>query len=731
MSTSETNPTTSAEGGAARETVPRVVRICNPLPVEEEAPVEKETVRKLEDTLPPDELVGNDEDDEAESDTESITFESTTTCDGESCKRLYSILRGISITTREYLTGQLTQSEAFSRVKQKYGSFKSSKKSEGLFSFKNKLKHGSFIFLIYVFSFLFTLWICYQIVRSLLGKYHDIRVIFGLIYLVIFNPIFSVLTVFLQMGGNIDNASNDISVDSIQTMENALVPCITSINTFTKENVCNFHKHFDTENLCNASNGHGDSEGNEDVDMKRRTILESLSKFFEKQNAFVLKSMNTSIGIKSNKSLDSCLLFLTGHDVEKTLSENVAKNNNTVLFNTSSSIRKTISTSLRQIEGEKYDKNPVESYERDFVEFLNRDLVLFVDEVIDLIRMDSTTYYTENNKIRSKPPIESLLSTTLYKRSALSVRGQIDLIAGLFLKIQQILRRLNKALLPEYSSLRKYLYGDLDIQVQKDLYAITDVNDLYPHVNTVIALVFNNNNFLIEESTSTASTYMKVEIDVEKFYLSDQPSYETKSSLLFQKTVQFINTLKETPLPNDYITRYPKELQLIQSCIISFVYDTTHNYIRVLEYFTKQVNKDGKTSVKDVFLYNVSKVVQYSYHHHSKRLESLNILKDENEVVFNLGKYITFEEFKIKLNNFDMDGMRTYSANVKKAMDDVKTLSGKLGQKEIQQVELNFSKSYSDFTSLYGMLSLLILMNVIHRVYYGVDISFSFVKAAV
>ena len=719
----------SQDGSSGRETIPRVVRICNSKPDEESSTEDALDESVDEQQLKP-ENTEDDEDEDEDEDDESVKFESTTTCNGDSCKRLYGILKGISVTTGEYLTGQLTQSEAFSRVKQKYSTFKSSRKNEGLFSFKNKLQQGSFLFLIYVFSFIFTLWICYQITLSLIGKPHDVRVIFGLIYLVVLNPIFSVLTVMLQIGGTVDNAMNDISIDSIQTIENALVPCISSIQSFTKENVCNFHKHFDTENICNSSYVDNGNDNNEDIDLKRRTILESLSKFFDSQNAFILKSKNTSIGIKSNTSMDQCLSFLLGRDVEKVLSENVSKSSDSVLFNTSSSIRQSIVSVLKQIEGENYDNNPIESYERDFTEYLNRDIRRFIDAVLDLIRIDKTKYYTNNNKIRNKPQIESLLSTTLRETSSLNSTAQIDLLLGLYLKIQNVLRRLNKTLLPEYSSLRKYIYGDLNIQVQRDLYSITNFTDLYPHVNTIIALVFNNPNFLMYVSTPIASMYTKVTIDVEKFYLSDQPSYETRSSLLFQKCIRFIDSLSKTPLPNDYTVRYPNELKLIKNCIISLVYDTTKNYVRVIQYFTNKINKDGRSSTKDVFIANISKLVQYSYTQNKKRLESLNMLTDDDHLVVNSGKYISFEEFKIILLNFDAEGMRRYSKNVRKAKDDVKTLNNKLGQKEIQQVQVNFSKSYSDMTSLYGVLSLLILMNAIHRIYYGTDISFSFVKAA-
>lgn len=719
----------SPDGSSGRETIPRVVRICNSKP-DEESSTEAAIDESIDEQQPKPENTEDNEDDEDDEDDESVQFESTTTCNGDSCKRLYGILKGISVTTREYLTGQLTQSEAFSRVKQKYSTFKSSRKNEGIFSFKNKLQRGSFLFLIYVFSFIFTLWICYQITLSLIGKPHDVRVIFGLIYLVILNPIFSVLTVMLNIGGTVDNAMNDVSIDSIQTIENALVPCIGSIKSFTKENVCNFHKHFDTENICNSSHVDNGNDNNEDIDLKRRTLLESLSKFFDSQNAFMLKSKNTSVGIKSNTSLDQCLSFLLGRNVEKVLSENVSKSADSVLFNTSSSIRQSIVSALKQIEGENYDNNPIESYERDFVEYLNRDIRRFVDAVIDLIRIDKTKYYTNNNKIRNKPQIESLLSTTIHETSSLNSTAQIDLILGLYLKIQNVLRRLNKTLLPEYSSLRKYIYGDLNIQVQQDLYSITQVTDLYPHVNTIIALVFNNTYFLMYVSTPTESMYTKLTIDVEKFYLSDQPSYETSSSLLFQKCIRFIDSLSKTPLPNDYTVKYSNELKLIKNCIISFVYDSTKNYVRVIQYFTNKINKDGMSSTKDLFIANISKLVHYSYHQNKKRLESLNILTDDDHIVINSGKYISFEEFKIILLNFDAEGMRRYSENVRKAKDDVKTLNDKLGQKEIQLSGVNFSKSYSEMTSLYGILSLLILMNAIHRIYYGTDISFSFVKAA-
>ena len=737
MSTAEiitgpTGPASAGEvGGGGRETIPRVVQICNPLPeeVKEEVvdSIEDQTEENLEDA---DEVVetGDAEDVDADED-KPATFESTTTCDGESCKRLYGILKGISVTTREYLTGQLTQSEAFSRVKQKYASFKSSKKSEGLFSFKNKMKQGSFMFFIYLFSLTFSLWVCYQIVKSLLGKPHDIRVIFALIYLVILNPVYSVLTVMLQMGGTYDNLANDMTVDSIRTIENALVPCTTSIESFTRENVCNFHKHFDTDNICNSSNGDRNNDGDEDTELKRRILLESLSKFFDNQRKFMLKSNNTSIGIKSNTSLDQCLSFLLGKNVEQTLSDNVSKNQNTILFNTSSSIRTNISNVLQQIEGEAYNNNPVESYTVNFVEHLNRDLSSFVQEVIQLVGTDNKKYYHSNNKIRSKPPLDRLLANTLLTTSSLSESAQIDLVSGMFLKIQVALRRLNKALLPEYSSLRKHLYGDLDIESQKNLYAITEVTELYPHMNTVISLVFNNPLFLVEVSESGESSYQKTTINVETFYLSDQPSYETQPSLLFQKTISFIQSLSKQQLPNDYTVKYSKELQLIQTCIITYVYDVSRNHVRVIEYFTKQIMKNGSSETKTMFLGNVAKIIQYSYHQHSKRLESLNVLKDENESPINLSKYISFEEFKIKLENFDQDGMRTYAANVKKASANVKTLKEKLGQSEVKQIELNFSKSYSDLTTLYGILSFLILMNVIHRVYYGTDISFSFVKA--
>jgi hypothetical protein len=734
MSTSEISkgPASSGKGGGeGRETIPRVVQLCNPLPEVLEEAIDTAIENQNEKVV--DEVVAEvaEVEDDGEEEDKIANFESTTTCYGDSCKRLYQSLKSISVTTREYLTGQLTQSEAFSRVKQKYASFKSMKTSEGLFSIKNKFKQGSFMFLIYLFSWVFSLWVCYQIVKSLLGKSHDIRVIFALIYLVILNPVYSVLTVMLQMRGTYENLASDMTIDSIRTIENALYPCTISIESFTRDNVCNFHKHFDTDNICNSSNGDHDNDGNEDTDLKRRIILESLSNFFDNQRKFMLKSNNTSIGIKSNTSLDQCLAFLLGNNVEQTLSENVSKNQNTILFNTSSYIRTNISSVLQQIEGEAYNRNPVESYHKDFIEYLNRDLINFVQEVIELVRFDQKKYYDSNNMIRSKPHLDHLLSTTLIATTGMSGNARIDLVAGLFLKIQQVLRRLNKALLPEYSSLRKLLYGDLDVDSQRNLYEITEVEQLYPFMNTLVGLVFNNPSFLTEVSESGESSYTKTQVNVETFYLADQPSYETQPSLLFRKTIALIASLSKQKLPNDYTVRYSSELQLIKACIISFVYDVSRNHVRVIEYFANQIMKNGQSETSYLFLDNVSKIIQYSYYQHSKVLESLNVLQDGDgtESSFNLSKYISFEEFKVKLDNFDQDGMRAYSATVKKASDNIKTLKDKLGQSELKQIEINFSKSYSDLTSLYGILSFLILLNVIHRVFYGTDISFSFVKA--
>lgn len=603
-------------------------------------------------------------------------------------------LKDISITLDDYLKSRLTRTEALNTVSRKYSYYKCTIKDDLM---NSKSNSETFIYIyklaMSLLATVLTIYAIYQIYRVLVKKPFTVSLITSLIYICIFNPVFSVFTVTTRYiiylnnnssrNTNVPNKSYDIS-----NIEQLLETIIKS-KLKSKESIAKYCDEFD------------DSENNETRKATAESPLitnmnktEALMGFFNNQLEFISKDFNQNISIVENKSLDECYGFFVGANTKQILMEhiNITDENESMVYENSAQIRNNAYQILSYIEGHSF-KNKFANMKSAESNFYETYFVITLNDVL-------TNFKT--NQIES------------------------------FVKIVDILSKLYKLGLPEYYYLRKFIFGDSDNSMggneqypillkSESKLQVEHSNDIKQISDRIVDHLLKN-----KDESGVSPTFT-----IEDYYLEQNSQYKESESIVLDKIMYILNTLTKSRLPTDFRTKYLVSFDLINEVLMYYCEPISSNSTRISDYFMNKVNNDIQIPAEDkyIFIHNMKKIVTSAYTEARSGPKKSALFISDTAQMPPTHKYISFEDFNIKLLHLNKTHINTFSKKVLVAKDDLKFYMNNIIHIEHSDEQSTEKDTiYDHYIYLFTVISALLIINTIFTTYcYGYSIESFFV----
>ena len=263
---------------------------------------------------------------------------------------LFKSLNPIRVSSKEYLQNKLSNTEAYQRIKLDYTTYKCQIKREIESSRSNKnTTNDLFVIMIFLLSSAYTFWVIYkQIYKGFLtgsnccGEIHKYKVpiIYSLMSLVLFNPLFSLITVtsdMLRYRATLKaETSKYKSLDIVEKLIEEALQCDNPVD-FTKESVCKYYVYLDSDctTLCETCSSNV-TEKNILTDLIGNKLekLNDIHQFFENQKKFIYKMNNPFIEIQKSDKVNPVINCLLGQNVKEKVFNNLNGNDDEQIYST-------------------------------------------------------------------------------------------------------------------------------------------------------------------------------------------------------------------------------------------------------------------------------------------------------------------------------------------------------------------------------------------------------------
>lgn len=763
---------------------------------------------------------------------------------------LFRALDSVRVTTKEYLekekdggASENFRKSTFVKCKRQFSFYTCKIKPEIQQNKENKkLMTTIFGLIIFFGSSYYTYWLMKQLWKGLSGEKHNIPIFYALIYIVLFNPIFSFITVSMNIVKFRAKSYMDKGKkDSIEEIEDKIKFALSCDDNFNIDSACSYYKYFDNEkeSLCKSLKCKEECKDivensplNKDVIASKIEKLDFVHQFFVNQKKFILKVNNPTIEIKQNIYIDNAIDFLLGSRVKDLISENIENSDETLAYLTNvGDIRNNIENIVRLSEGYMYDEiGKISNYSEYFEVQLNEEINQIILEIMKFFSSHNNVidYFTKNEFINTDyQTIDNLVlhidnynpNSKIYEsiseKSSNSLSSSLDngepeKILEIFYSIMIKLRRLNISWLPEYVFLKDLLFNEtnpkIDEGVQRALYKASNVDELKPSFKKILAIFINNTNYFeISPTDDNLNTLMlqydnignelsnlivlkddKTVFDQQDFeaYVtfpltsvviqtspttqnpeieSANPVVETKKirhlrnvfrlsidsitgdsymwhtnmpkdeyngdSLVFKKCKTFIYSLKNKSLDANFTQKFKVEAMLIKNVLSEYLDNVKIPKNKIVNYIDTYLLRNnpipGDDRKKTIFKGNVKKLFDFTIKKSIQEGINANIYYNAKDNIEFPNRYITFEEFNVKLLNIEKGQFLKYSTNVHDVskdvtyfIDKIEELNNKMEQKQ------EMSRFYMQYAYIYIISSFFYLMNVCYETFFDESIDF-------
>ena len=686
---------------------------------------------------------------------------------------LFKALDPIRVYSRDFLDGKLSQKEAYNKIKTEYSSYKCNLKKELESSRNNKdIVRDIFKIIIFVISSIYSYYVIKQIYRYLTGfidcsgTSYKIPILYSVVSLILFNPLFSLITVTSSMVKY--RASNNVSVESrnkINMFEEAIEDVLSCDNYsgFTKDKVCTYYGFLtaDCGSHCPTECSTNNENILKDVISNKMEKMDTIDQFFKNQERFVYKSHNRFIEIKEFEQIDPTINFCLGSDVEDNIRNNLNVDEDQFVISTNSQdIRNNIVNYLKSLEGFKFEEiGEVSDYDSYFITGLNEKLVSLTDNVLRFLETRGSDeldkYFIKNDNLKNYGSNRS--AYLFHMGSGYTPDEYEEKILLDMLEIQNRLRRLNMVWLPEYEDLRKLLYEpvtDIDefitsktkLEVQRTLYRAKTKESLKGVLLDIVTIVLNNPNLIkfgyfedvckridvlypkattdCNQDTQPGIKLIKANtnINVETLYTS---GYKHKETMLMPRVKDFINKLSTEVLPDDYTKQYKMESEVVNKILINSLEPYLKNENTLIDYIstyidTNHVFKTDEEKNKQIFKMNCNKIVKSCNKQINKESSNEDLYLTSNDGVEYPNRYISYQEFEIKLLNIDKQQFNKYTQVVGDASGSMSFFMDKIGTLDNKTEEkYQMTRFYRQYIFIYIIASFFVLVDLCLTQYYG------------
>lgn len=666
---------------------------------------------------------------EMESEVEEVpTVEETSFCDNDETDMkdfdsndfqvLSKALQNVATLALEYHDSEEKDEPQFrKRVKMEYSLYACSIKPN---ISNSKWKRWMFKiitkYMFLVLSILICVWLLYSIIRTIMGKQSTVPILYAIVYLVLFNPFYSFLTVTLDViNYNESRSTNKSSFRNVTEVEGKVKEYVES-NGNTETFVAYFV---------------GDKANLEETLSQKMENLDAVDKFFSNQLDFILKSRNPFIQINTNDILDKCLQFLLNKNsmLDDYLSSDIEGQ---IYFKSSAQIRLNAKKILEHAMGILFDSTSFTSYDDILVTSFNETINSLISDVILLVKINGSTFQQQNYYIK-----EELRNVEVETERITTVDAN-DIIRDIINNMKKILYKLK---LLRYLGLDEERYMNNLLFDTKNLIMRSSKDDIVKrteqnvemlmsnvdYIKKVVGIVINNKTFVVNDNG-----LKRLDFNINDFYFLKDADYLTNDSLSIKRTKEFINKLRKESLEKEFLRKNKMEMTIIKRILLLEIRSLSFRPEQIIFYLRDKVIKDKifeKGLDESLFVSNIAKVFKYVFEQLKKERKNAELYDDGKNDIENEHKYITFEEFDVKISNFDemqfdmlLNNVKTIQGKITYFIDRLNDLNDKMERKQMM------NKYYGEYLILYYIASFFIMLDTVWKYYFDTPFDISYMN---
>jgi hypothetical protein len=571
-----------------------------------------------------------------------------------------------------------------------------------------------------IISLILCCFLLYSIINTLIGKQTRIPILYAITYLILFNPFYSFLTVTIELINFKSSSSmNKSSFTNVSEVEN-------KVKGYVKNNG-------NTDEFVKYFTGSGSQKFDETLSQKMEN-LDAVDKFFANQQDFLLKSRNPFISLNSNDVLDKCLQFLLNTN-GMLITYLEGDNPGQLYFKSSQTIRDNTKRILEQTMGIMFDTSSFTSYEVNLYDEMQTDIQSLIDNVQICIYKNSV-FKSKNLYITSERKT-SILNTDTVDIGVNLEDGKRNII-NKFKRIVYKIKLLKYLGLPEEEILKQYIfkkeyiisnsdYESLILTSQQNIELLIK-NEQF--IKKVIGLIMNNNNFyklttdaLIKETIDTLPT----------IYEGINSEYLNEDSECYKKTKKFISNLQNDFLKKDFVRNNRIEMTIIKNILLSEISSLSFKPSTIILYLKNKINKEKlfqKSLIENRYVSNIAKVFQHVFVKLEQERANEQLYDDGQDNIENQHKYISFEEFDVKISNFDDSNINQLSNNVQIMSGKITYFIDKLNDiNDKMESKQMMNKYYKEYLLLYYFSSFFIMLDSVWKYYFDSPFDISYMES--
>ena len=602
--------------------------------------------------------------------------------------------------------------------------------------------------LVYVCFMVFSLWVMYQMGKQLKNAFTmkpvSITVVNALIVIILMNPIFSFVTVTIDImnysSSSMVPAKNIVDIEKLEQILRSAVDCEENFDA----NILIFVKAFEESELFVT------------LDTQRMDKINHIQQFILNHKSFLEKGNNPNIGSNLKELIEDSFGFMFGKDL-KMLNDmfesetSVAKEpsrNAGMYYKTSKQVRMQTPKILNYLDSN-IDPADIESYAKYFLDDLNDNLIRLVGYVTRHSIFLKMGVVCENSTVQTY--------TGENKESA---------ILDAFSELSTRIRRLRVLNLPEYDYLmeclnasntdewnRMLLEFDKTLHNKRDVYTIMEIfinNTIHfftvsSKIDDVCRLIERTVVKRIEGvdysiTVPALSCDMKpnfagcvtihesmANFDIREVYATHSPNYLNAESTIYRKTTDLLKSLKSVPLDRGFRKNSKMEVDIVMDVLsnkLESVEWTVDQIMQVVDERTRILSRD--TGIQDTFSENARVLFEELKITIEERKLTGELTYDKRDAIENPTNFVSFDQFNSKLSSMSSNEYMLLHKSIMECTKNVTFFHDRMDEiNNSMERKIFMGGSYWNYIVIYYVVSFLLLSEYMWKYYTGktVDIA--------
>ena len=605
--------------------------------------------------------------------------------------------------------------------------------------------------IIYVLFMLLSVWVIYQmgkqIYYAIMMKPVNITIINALIVIILMNPIFSFVTVTMEiMNYNPSNAVPSKNTTDIESLEALLKDAVSSEGNF-EQKVGAFVKAFENSELFVT------------LDTQRMERITQIQQFVQNHKTFLGKSENPNAEGQLRELVKDAFEILMGRNIKALTdmfdsdltSHTEGSNQGGMYYKTSKQVRAHTPEILNYLDPN-IEASDIGNYANYFLDDLNNYITRLVG------------YVAQHSMFLNMGVLCSVEGVSLY-----SPVDKTDAILESFGELSKRVRRLRMLNLPEYEYLISILNSknqeawtemllnfDPQMSNKRDLYTIiemfinntthffsipSDAPERCNIVERVITKRIDGVNYeitapsLVCDLTPNVSQCLTIDpgidtFDIRELYSSVNANYLNADSTIYANTNKLINSLKTKALDKDFRTRSRMEVDILTDVLdikfesLDWTVDQTMGVVR--EMAESQIED---MSARHVFEHNVQTIFEELKIRSEEHKATSELTYDKRREIENPANFLSFDQFNNKLESMNKAEYMKLHKSILETEKSVAFFNDRMEEiNNSMERQIFIGNTYWKYILIYYMVSFLLLGEYVWKYYTGNSVDIALLK---